>query len=71
MDGLGEAEFVDAGLETTLQEIFGLKCQHVIELHAGLIEHTNSYKSTNQCVTFEEALWIFLVECEQLTTDVN
>ena len=67
VDGLGKTEFVDTSLKTTLQEILNLQCQHVIELHAGLIENTNTDETTNKCISFEESLGILLVEGEQLT----
>jgi hypothetical protein len=51
VDRLGETELVDARLQTTLQEILNLKGQHVIELHAGFIEHPNSDQSANQCIS--------------------
>jgi hypothetical protein len=67
VNGLGETELVDTGLQTTLQEILNLQGQHVIELHAGLIQDTNSHETANEGVTFEESLGILLVEGEQLT----
>jgi len=67
VDGLGETELVDASLETTLQEILDLESQDVIELHAGLIEHTDTDQTTNQGVTLEQTLGILLVEGEKLT----
>ena len=67
VDGLGEAELVDAGLETTLQEVLSLQGQHVIELHAGFVEHTDAHETANEGISFEEALGVFLVEGEQLT----
>jgi hypothetical protein len=67
VDGLGETELVDAGLQTTLQEILNLQCQDIIEFHAGLIEHTDTDETTNEGVTFKEALWVLLIESEKLT----
>jgi hypothetical protein len=67
MDGLGEAELVDASLETTLQEVFGLEGQHVIELHAGLVEHTDTHETANEGIAFEETLGVLFVEGEKLT----
>jgi len=67
VDGLGETELVDAGLQTTLQEILNLQGQDVIELHAGLVEDTDTDETANQGVTFEETLGVLLVEGEQLT----
>ena len=56
MDRLGESELVDASLQTTLQEILDLEGQHVIELHAGLVEHTNTNETANEGIAFEETL---------------
>ncbi len=67
VDGLGETKLVDAGLETALQEILGLQGQHVIELHAGLVEHTDTDQTTNEGIAFEETLGVLLVEGEKLT----
>lgn len=51
MDGLGQSQFEHLGLETTLQEIFDFQTQHVIELHVGLIQHTDADQTTQQSVT--------------------
>jgi hypothetical protein len=67
VNGLGKTELVDAGLETALQEILNLEGQHVIELHAGLVEDTDADETTNEGVTLEEALGVFLVESEKRT----
>jgi hypothetical protein len=67
MDTLRKAEFVDASLQTTLQEVFNLESKHVIELHARFVEHANANKTANERITFEEALGVFLVKGEKLT----
>lgn len=67
VDGLGQSKLVDTGLETTLQEILNLQSQHVIELHAGLVEHTDTDQTTDQSVSFEKALGVFLVKGEKFT----
>ena len=67
VDGLGEAELVDAGLETALQEVLDLQGQDVIELHAGLVEDTDTDETANEGVTLEEALGVLLVESEKRT----
>jgi hypothetical protein len=67
VDGLGKTELVDTSLQTALQEILNLQGQHVIELHTGLVEDTNTHETANEGVTFEEALRVLLVEGEQLT----
>ena len=67
VDGLGETELVDTGLETALQEILNLQSQDVIELHAGLVEHTDTDETANEGISFEETLGVLLVEGKKLT----
>jgi hypothetical protein len=67
MDTLCETELVDAGLETTFQEILNLEGKDVIELHTGFVEHTNTHETANEGVSFEETLGVLLVEGEKLT----
>lgn len=67
VDGLGEAELVHAGLETTLQEVLDLEGKDVIELHAGLVEDTDTDQTANEGVAFEETLGVLLVHGEELT----
>ena len=62
VDGLRKASLKDLGLETTLQEIFNLKRQHVIETHARFVQDTNANKTTNEGVAFEETLGVFGIE---------
>jgi hypothetical protein len=69
MDTLGKTELVDTRLQPALQEIFDLESQDVIELHTGLVKHTNSDQTTNEGISFEKSLWIFLVESEKLTIE--
>ena len=69
VDGLGETELVDTGLQTTLQEILNLQGQHIIELHTGFVEDTNTDETANEGVSFEESLGVLLVEREQLTVE--
>lgn len=67
VDSLGETKLEDASLKTTLQEIFDLESKHVIELHAGLIEDTDTNETTNEGIAFEETLGVLLVEGQELT----
>ena len=67
VDGLGQTELVDTGLEATLQEILDLQGQDVIELHAGLVEHTDTHQTANEGIAFEETLGVLLVEGKQFT----
>ncbi len=68
VDRLGETKLVNAGLESTLQEIFDLEGKHVIELHAGFVQDTDSDESSNERIAFEETLGILLVEGQELTS---
>lgn len=67
MDRLGKTQLVDTSLQASLQEIFNLQGQDVIELHAGLIEHTNTNETANEGIAFEETLGVLLVEGKKLT----
>lgn len=67
VDGLGQTKLVDAGLQTALQEVLNLQSQHVIELHAGLVQHTDADETANQGIAFEQTLGVLLVEGEKLT----
>ena len=66
---LSEAELVHARLQTTLQEVLDLEREHVIELHAVLVEHTHTDQTANEGIAFEEALGVLLFESEKLTVD--
>ena len=51
VDGLGEPELEDLGLEPALQEVLDLKTEHVIEFHAAFVEHTDTHQTTEERVT--------------------
>jgi len=67
VDALRKTKLVDTGLEAALQEIFDLEGEHVIELHAGFIEHTDTDETANEGIAFEQALGVFFVESKKLT----
>ena len=67
VDRLGKTELVDESLETALQEILDLEGQDVIELHAGLVEDTDTDQTANEGIAFEEALGVLLIESKELT----
>lgn len=71
VNGLSKAKLVDASLKTALQEIFHLKGQNVIELHAGLVEDTDANETANQSITLEKALRVLLVQGQKLTDPKN
>ena len=67
VDRLGKTELVDAGLETALQEVLDLEGQDVIELHARLVEDTDTDETADKGVTLEKALGVLLVESKKRT----
>lgn len=71
MDGFGEAELVDTGLKTTLQEILHLQGQDVIELHAGFVQHTHSHETSDEGIAFEESLGVLFVKGKKLTIGLD
>lgn len=70
VDGLGKTKLVDASLEAALKEILDLQGQDVIELHAALVEDTDTNETTNQGVAFEQTLGVLLVEGKKLTVAI-
>lgn len=68
MDTLCQPELVDASLQSSLQEIFDLERQDVIEFHAGLVQHPNPNETANEGVSFKQSLGVFLIECQKLTS---
>lgn len=53
MNWLGKSQLEDLGLKTALQEILNLKTENVIKFHAALIQYTNTYKATQQSITYK------------------
>lgn len=50
-----------------IQEILNLQSQDVIQLHSALVQDTDTDETTNQSITFEKSLWIFVVKSKKLT----
>ena len=71
VDGLRETALEDLGLEATLQEVLDLEGQHVIETHAGLVEHTDTDETADKGVTLEETLRVLGVELQELTSSTT
>lgn len=71
VDRLGQTKLVNAGLQTALKEILNAQGKDVIELHARLVEHTDTHETANQGIAFEQTLGVLLVEGEQLTGRVS
>ena len=67
VDTLCQSKLVHASLQPTLQEVLYLECKHVIQLHARLVQHTDTNKTANECISFEETLRVFFIESQKLT----
>ena len=59
MNALGQAGLEHLCLQPTLQEVFNLQGQHVIQSHAGLVKHTDTDQTTDECISFKETLGVF------------
>ena len=71
VNGLGQAALEDLSLEATLQEVLDLQGQHVIQTHAGLVEHTDANKTTDEGVTLEKTLGVLVIELEEFTSSTT
>ena len=71
VDALCQSTLKHLSLQTSLQEIFDLKSQHVIETHTRLVQHTDTDETTNESVSFEETFGVFLFEFKQLTSSTT
>jgi hypothetical protein len=67
VDALCQTALKNLSLQSPLQEILNLQRQHVIQPHPRFIQHTNAHEPTDERVTLEETLGVFVVEFEKLT----
>lgn len=67
VDRSGQTQLVNLGLQTSLQEVLWLQGQNVIQLLLVLGQDTSTDQSSDQSVTFEQSLWVFLVTGQQVT----
>ena len=65
MDGLGQTTLENLSLQPSLQEIFDLEGQHVMETH-GLVQNTDAHEAADEGVTLEELLRVLVVEPHEL-----
>jgi hypothetical protein len=59
MDALSQTSLEHLRLQPSLQEIFNLQGEHVIQTHPRLVEHTDTDQTTNEGISLEETLGIF------------
>lgn len=67
MDALRQSALEHLSLQPPLQEIFNFQGQHVIEPHTCFVEHTDTHEPTDEGVTLEETLGVFVVKLEKLS----
>lgn len=58
-------------MKSAFKEVFDFEGKHVIEFHAGFVEHTNTNETADQCIAFEETFGVLFVECEKLSIQVS
>jgi hypothetical protein len=68
MDTLCQPALENLRLQSPFQEIFDLQSQHVIQSHAGFVQHSDTNESANKCVTLEKTLGIFVIKLKKLTS---
>lgn len=68
VDGSGQAQLEDLGLQSSLQEVLDSQGQHVIQLQLVLGQDTNSHQSSDQSVTLEQSLGVLLISGQQVTS---
>ena len=66
VDGLGQAQLEDLGLQMSLQEILNLQAQDIIQLHLALVQHPDTDEPPQQGITFEQTPRAFLIQRQQL-----
>lgn len=52
VDGLGQTQLEHLSLQSALQEVLGLQTQHVIKLHAALLQHASPHQPTEQSIAW-------------------
>lgn len=52
VDALGQSELENLSLKPPLQEVLNLQTQDIIQLHLGLIQHTDTHQTPEQGITY-------------------
>jgi hypothetical protein len=71
VNALCQSALKHLSLQTSLQEIFDLESQDVVETHTRLVKHTDTDETTDEGVSFEETFRVFIVEFKQLTSSTT
>jgi len=66
MDGLGQSQLENLGLQTSLQEILDFQAENVIQLHLALIQHSDPHQTPEQSVALEQSPGVLLLQGEEV-----
>jgi len=67
VDGLGESELEDLGLQATLQEILDFEAEDEIELHVLFVQDSDPDQAPQERVALEQPAGVLLVQGQELT----
>lgn len=68
MDGLGKTGLEDLSLQSSLEEVLDSKSKNVIELHSSLVKDSDSDQSSNESISLEQSLRIFVIQRQELSS---
>jgi hypothetical protein len=67
VNGLGQSQFEDLGLQASLQEVLDLEAEDVIQTGLGLVQDAGSDETTNEGIALKQTLGVFFVQSQELT----
>jgi len=67
VDALGQSQLEDLRLEAALKEVIDAQTEHVVELHLGLVQHTDAHEATQQRIALKESTGVLLIQRQQLS----
>lgn len=67
VDTLRQTQLEHLSLQPSLQEVLHPQAQHVVELHARLVQHSYAHQPPQQSVSLEETARVLLLERQQLS----
>ena len=70
MNGLGETELEDLGLQSAIHQLSSGKLKNVVELHVFLRDKTEAGHTTNNSSTLEDSAGVLLVQSEEFTSSL-
>merc|ERR1711997_1254419 len=67
MNGLGQSQLEDLGLQPPLEEILWFEGKNVVKLHLVLRQNSSPHQTTEQSISFKQSPGIFLLQSQQLS----